>query len=223
MVASRMAPVASITRKQAPNCRLATIRRSMIGFSRVNPQGIISTNANAEITAKVTMKGEANQSSSRPRSSTTSSAPRNVATSMKPITSNRCSCCVSPFARAVAGSGRMIEIAAIASTPTGTLIRKHHCQEKLSDSQPPSVGPTTGATTTATPNTAKACPRLAGGNASARIDCATGTMPPPPTPCIMRNSNSAFRLGAKPLSSELSVKIPRQIRKKVLRPSLRAR
>src|SRR4029077_5469289 len=80
--------------------------------------------------------------------------------------------------------------------PTGTLIRKHHCQDQLSEIQPPRVGPTTGATTTATPNTAKAWPRFAGGNASARIDWATGTMPPPPNPCRMRNSNSAFRFGA---------------------------
>ena len=112
---------------------------------------------------------------------------------------------------------------AIANTPTGTLTRKHHCQEMLSDNQPPSVGPTTGATTTATPNSAKAWPRFAGGNESARIDWATGTMPPPPTPCMIRNSNSAFRFGAKPLSSELKVNSPREIRKKGLRPNVFAR
>jgi len=39
--------------------------------------------------------------------------------------------------------------------PTGILIRKHQCQERLSLSHPPSVGPTTGATTTATPYSAK--------------------------------------------------------------------
>ena len=33
MVASRMAPVASMTRKQAPNWRVATIRISMIGIA----------------------------------------------------------------------------------------------------------------------------------------------------------------------------------------------
>src|SRR6202043_3345610 len=115
------------------------------------------------------------------------------------------------------------EISANAIRPTGTLIRKHHCQETLSDSQPPSVGPTTGATTTATPNTAKAWPRFAGGNASARIDCATGTMPPPPKPCRMRHNSNAFRFGAKPHNSELRVNSPREIRKKVLRPSFRAR
>jgi len=175
------------------------------------------------MTAKVTIKEEANQSSSRPRSSTSSSAPRNVATSRKPTRSKPPCCCSSPFARAVAGSLRIVEMRPIASRPTGPLIRKHHCQEILSDIQPPRVGPTTGATTTATPNTAKAWPRFAGGNASARIDCATGTMPPPPRPCRMRNSKSASRLGANPHSTELRVKSPRQMRKKVLRPNIRAR
>jgi hypothetical protein len=47
-------------------------------------------------------------------------------------------------------------IAAVAKAPTGTLIKKHHFQEILSEIQPPRVGPTTGATTTAMPNTAKA-------------------------------------------------------------------
>ena len=121
------------------------------------------------MTANVTMKGEPNQSSSRPRSSTTSSAPRKVATSMKPMTSNLLPCCaVWPArTRGLAQDGRNQRHRDHTDRP---LIRKHHCQERLSDSQPPSVGPTTGATTTATPNTAKAWPRFAGGNASARID-----------------------------------------------------
>src|SRR5262249_16251328 len=50
----------------------------------------------------------------------------------------------------------------------------------------------------ATPNSAKAWPRFSGGKESARIDCATGTMPPPPRPCRTRNSNSACRFGANP-------------------------
>ena len=35
--------------------------------------------------------------------------------------------------------------------PTGTLMKKIQCQEKLSVIHPPSVGPTVGATITATP------------------------------------------------------------------------
>ena len=51
-----------------------------------------------------------------------------------------------------------IATATIASRPTGPLIRKHQCQDTLSNSQP---GPTTDAPTTATPNSAKACPPFA--------------------------------------------------------------
>ncbi len=102
------------------------------------------------------------------------------------------------------------------TTPTGPLIRKHQRQERLSASQPPSVGPTTGATTTATPNSAKPWPRFSGGNESARIDCETGTMPPPARPCRMRNSSSDCRFQAYPHSTELTVNSARQIRKKRL-------
>ena len=96
------------------------------------------------------------------------------------------------------------ETSVIDRIATGPLIRKHHRQPQLSDSQPPSVGPITGATTTAMPNSAKPWPRLAGGNESARIDCDTGTMPPPPKPCRMRNSSRVGRFHAKPHSTELA-------------------
>jgi 23S rRNA G2069 N7-methylase RlmK/C1962 C5-methylase RlmI len=56
VVASKMAPVASITMKQAPNWRVATIRKSIIGLRRLTSHGIISTNASAEMAANVTMK-----------------------------------------------------------------------------------------------------------------------------------------------------------------------
>jgi hypothetical protein len=108
-------------------------------------------------------------------------------------------------------------------TPTGPLIRKHQCQETLSDSQPPNVGPTTGATATATPYSAKAWPRFSGGNASTRIDEATGAMPPPAKPCMMRNSSSNCRFQAMPHSTEFAVNSARQIRKKRLRPSIFSR
>ena len=171
------------------------------------------------------MKDEPNQSSSSPRSSATSSAPRNVATSTKPTRSKPPACRRHSrrAAAAPAGSRRTIAIAAVANTPTGTLIRKHQRQETLSASHPPSVGPTTGATTTATPNRAKPWPRFSGGKASARIDCATGTMPPPAKPCRTRNSSIDWRLHATPHSHELIVNSTRQMRKKVLRPRRLAR
>jgi hypothetical protein len=51
-----------------------------------------------------------------------------------------------------------------------TIDQKAPVPGDIVDSQPPNVGPTTKATTTATPNTAKSWPRFVGGNASTRID-----------------------------------------------------
>ena len=178
----------------------------------------MNTKARAQITVNVTIKFEPNQSSSRPRSSTTSREPRKVATNRKPITSNR-------LASSGLGlsAGRRTAISAIVARPTGPLIKKHQRQVKLSASQPPRVGPTTGATTTATPNRANACPRFCGGKASAKIDCDTGTMPPPARPCRIRNRRSEFRFQACAHRIELTLNSPRQIRKKILRPNRRAR
>jgi len=224
VVASRIAPVASITTKHAPNWRVATMRRSIIGFRRLASHGIISTNASTQTAAISTMKDEANQSSSSPRSSMISSAPRKVATNTKPTRSNPpCSCSRLRCSATSLGAGRIAAISARAITPTGTLIIKHQRQERLSASQPPNVGPTTGATTTATPNSAKPWPRFFGGNESARIDCASGTMPPPPRPWTSRNKSSVSRFQAYPHNSELAVKRARQVKKKALRPSNRAR
>src|SRR6202041_3371075 len=114
-------------------------------------------------------------------------------------------------------------ISAIVATPTGPLIRKHQRQVRLSASQPPSVGPTTGATTTATPNSANAWPRFCGGKAAAKIEWDTGTLAPPARPCRMRNRSNEFRFQACAHRIELTLNNPRQIRKKVLRPNSRAK
>jgi hypothetical protein len=148
----------------APNWRVATMRTSIIGLRRVSSHGIIRTKASAETATTTTMKFEANQSSSRPRSSAISRVPRNVATSTKPTRSKPRRCALKRVRSATAAfDSRNSElISPIATTPTGPLMRKHYCQEKLSAIQPPSVGPTTGATTTAIPNKAKPWPRFSG-------------------------------------------------------------
>ena len=62
-----------------------------------------------------------------------------------------------------------------------------------------------GATTTASPYTAKAMPRLESGNVSLRMACSLGCNPPPPAPCRMRKNTSTPKLGAKPHKNELTV------------------
>src|ERR1700733_10751696 len=72
------------------------------------------------------------------------------------------------------------------NSPTGRLIRKHQCHDRLSVNQPPSVGPTAGAVTTVSPYSANACARFSTGNESAKIDCSVGAVPPPPMPWMTR-------------------------------------
>ncbi len=89
--------------------------------------------------------------------------------------------------------------------PTGMLMKKIQRQVKLSVIHPPRVGPMAGAVTTAMPYTAKAMPRLAGANVSARMACSLGCKPPPPAPCSTRQMMSVARLGASPQKKELMV------------------
>jgi hypothetical protein len=148
------APVKSITTKQALNCRRLSSLRSMTGFFAVSSHGIIARNETTVSTPNTFIRVEVpNQSLRWPSSRMTSSEPRKVATRRKPTRSKRI-----PFSRrarrsrlAASLSSISQYISASAITPTGPLIRKHQCQEALSESQPPSVGPITGATTMATP------------------------------------------------------------------------
>ena len=97
--------------------------------------------------------------------------------------------------------------------PTGTLMRNTQCQLEYSVMKPPSVGPSTGPTTTTTAKAANAMPRLAGGKVSARIDCSTGASPPPPIPWNSRASTSVVRLGETPHRNELTVNSAMEMRK----------
>src|SRR6202795_2388918 len=101
-------------------------------------------------------------------------------------------------------------------------MRKHQCQDRLSLNQPPSVGPTAVAPTTAMRWSANPWLRFAGGKAAARIDCATGVMPPPARPWMTRKTSKDCRFHAKPQSRELAVNIAMQTRKKFLRPNISA-
>jgi hypothetical protein len=85
-------------------------------------------------------------------------------------------------------------------------------------SQPPSVGPSTGATTTPRANTAMANPRFCGGKVSSRIDCESGCRAPPPAPCTARAIRIKARLVAAPQAKEETVKMTMQVMRNRLRP-----
>ena len=72
------------------------------------------------------------------------------------------------------GSSTSAMVIRMATTPTGTLMKKIQRHEKLSVIQPPSVGPMMGATTTPMPYTAIAMPCFLREKLSTRMACEMG-------------------------------------------------
>ena len=85
-------------------------------------------------------------------------------------------------------------------------------------SQPPRVGPSTGATTTPKAKTAMAAPRLAGGNDSSRMAWEIGCSAPPPAPWMTRARSRKPSVGAAPQAKLATVKMATQDIRKRLRP-----
>src|SRR5262249_22706046 len=90
--------------------------------------------------------------------------------------------------------------------PMGMLIKKIQRQLQLSVIQPPSGGPMTGAGAVAMLERAKAARGVCGGKVSTRIACSRRARAPPPDPCVTRKKVKRDSEGAKPQSSELTVK-----------------
>src|SRR5579862_1844557 len=110
-------------------------------------------NETAASIVNVTIVPDLNQSSIWPRSSTTSRHPSVAAMSAKPTQStfNPPASRSSRSRLSTSGSSTNQCTSASEASPIGTLMKKIQCQEKLSVIQPPIVGPTVGATITATP------------------------------------------------------------------------
>ena len=69
--------------------------------------------------------------------------------------------------------------------------------------QPPSSGPTTGATSVVTPHSAKAVPASARGKLDSSKDCDSGIIGPATKPCSTRKNTSISSDVAKPHSHEV--------------------
>ena len=100
----------------------------------------------------------------------------------------------------------------------GQIDEKVQRQENWSVSQPPRVGPTTGATTMPRPNKAVAVPRWVGGKLSSRMAWESGCMAPPPKPCKTRETTSIGMEVAIPQVSEATVNNTVQATRNRLRP-----
>src|SRR5919198_302942 len=93
-----------------------------------------------------------------------------------------------------------------AIAPTGTLMKKIHGQEKLSVIQPPSTGPTTGATRIVSAKVASATPAFSRGYVERSSVCESGIIGPATAPCTMRKKTSIGMEMARPQRSEARTK-----------------
>src|SRR3954452_7727072 len=96
---------------------------------------------------------------------------------------------------------------ASATTPTGTLTKKIHSQPSPSVSAPPSSGPTATAAPTVEPQAAIAVPNSYSRNSWAISASEVANMPAPPMPWSPRARSSEVADGARPQSSDATVKI----------------
>ena len=89
--------------------------------------------------------------------------------------------------------------------PIGTLIRKIQCQEAMSISQPPRIGPKIGPSSIGTPRIAITRPSRSGPAARVRIVMPSGISIPPPRPWRTRKATSISRLVAVEQSADPAV------------------
>src|SRR5699024_11422141 len=91
-----------------------------------------------------------------------------------------------------------------AKMPIGTLMKKIQCHEYRSVIQPPSTGPTMGATMVIMPISASAMPRLALGQVAIIRLCVTGYIGPDTAPWMARKNNNMPIECENPQASEAS-------------------
>ncbi|SRR5258706_16192687 len=101
--------------------------RSTIGWLSVISQITQATKPTTATSASTTMAEEANQSASLPVSSITCRAPTQISSSMNPVRS------IGSLRVGVSRAAIKRQHRKLATSPTGTLIRKIHGQLKLSD------------------------------------------------------------------------------------------
>ena len=99
------------------------------------------------------------------------------------------------------------KLAAIATTPTGTLTKKIQFQLRCSVSRPPTSGPIASASAEVPAQIPIAVPRSLGGKVAAMIESVAGFISAAPAPCTTRAAISMSPEPASPHQSEARVKM----------------
>ena len=89
--------------------------------------------------------------------------------------------------------------------PIGRLMKKHQCQLELSVIQPPSVGPSVGATMMPSRKIAWTIPCSSRGKIWRSVACAVESSAAPPAPWSSRQSTSSPSVVAVPHSNEATM------------------
>ena len=105
--------------------------------------------------------------------------------------------CVSSFDSVISR-----KLAAIATTPTGTLMKKIQCQLRCSVSRPPTSGPIASASAETPAQIPIAMPRSRGGKVAAMIESVAGFISAAPAPWTTRAAISISPESASPHQSD---------------------
>ena len=177
----------------------ASSSRATKGFSAVASCTPKIQMAMTATISSVQISVEPSQSWLGPRSSISWKAPMATARARKPRVSKR------RFS-ALFFSDRKKKTPQKARIPIGRLMKNTHRQSRLSVSQPPRPGPSSGPSTAPAPQTAMAWPWRSGGLMSSRTAWDNGISAAPNRPCSRRNSTISTRLPAIPHSIDATVK-----------------
>ena len=199
MPPNSIAPTANAVAAPAAYWRWANSRTSSSGFSTFSARS-----TNAVIIAKPATAGTRTRGLARVPALALSANPYVMPTA-PPIASPRPSTSRRP-ASAVSLAGSNFTAATTAIAPSGRLIRKIQCQLATSISNPPMVGPKTGASRIGMPAALITRPRCLGPAALITIIWPTGITSPPPMPWSTRKAISELADQARAQSSEPSVK-----------------
>src|SRR5580692_23640 len=101
--------------------------------------------------------------------------------------------------------GKRYGVTTQATSPGMTLIRNSQCQEYICVIQPPTTGPTVGASTAMIPAIVVAMPCVRGGNKMNTAANTAGISVPPENPCTTRNETSVANdpLAAQPIDASV--------------------